>query len=140
MGRVVGVDVGSVRIGVAVSDPARTVATPLATVPAQPREAALAAVADAARRYDAVAVVVGLPLELSGVEGHAARRIRAWTELLGARLVCPVHFWDERLTSVSAERTLIEAKVGRAQRKRVIDQAAATMILQGWLDLHGRQG
>lgn len=127
-------DVGSKRIGVAVSDPTGRIATPVETVEAHPRSAAIKRIVALATDYEVDTLVYGLPLTLDGTEGGAVRRTRAFVRGIRERL--PVTFveWDERLTSVAAERALIEADVRRKQRKAVIDQVAATMILQGYLD------
>lgn len=136
-----GVDVGSVRVGVAVSDPGGVLATPVRTVartepgPAGPQDADVAEVAAIAAERGAVLVVVGLPRSLSGVEGPAAERARQYALALAVRLApVPVRLVDERLTSVDAHRALRESGVtGRAQRA-VVDQAAAVLILQSALD------
>lgn len=134
MSRVLAIDVGSVRIGVAVGDRAAGIATPLETVPGRPTSAAVARIAALLAEQRATELVVGLPLELDGTEGRAVRRMRAFVAALQQHVDLPVHEWDERFTSVAAERSLLEADVRRAKRKEVIDQVAATMILQGYLD------
>jgi len=134
-----GVDVGDVRIGVARSDADATVATPLETVPAGAgsvdRVVALAA------ECDALEVVVGLPRSLSGQEGPAARRVRAYARDLAAALAPrPVRLVDERFSTVAAERTLRErGRRGRRQRA-VVDQQAAVVILQTALDTERTRG
>ncbi|MGD0320768.1 MAG: Holliday junction resolvase RuvX [Acidimicrobiales bacterium] len=138
--RVLGVDLGERRIGVAVSDGAGLVASPRCTIhrsgdPAADRaEVAAIAVEIGARR-----VVVGLPVSLDGRRGPAARsagqEASALAELLEPQGV-DVETFDERLTTVSAERRLVEAGRGGAARRRVIDQAAAAVMLQAWLDAH----
>lgn len=134
MARVLGLDVGSRRIGVAVGDPSGRIATPVETVSAHPRSAAIQRIVALAEEYEVSAVVYGLPLTLDGAEGGAVRRTRAFVDGVRERVDCEFVEWDERLTSVAAERALIEADVRRKQRKEVIDQVAATMILQGYLD------
>jgi putative Holliday junction resolvase len=127
----IGVDVGSVRVGVAVSDPDGILATPVATLD---RAASLDAVAVLVAERDAVEVVVGHPVHLSGAAGTSARDAEQWAEALCARVAVPVRLVDERLTTVTATRTLAERGVrGKAQRA-VIDQAAAVAILQSALD------
>ena len=139
MGRVLGVDLGSRRIGLAVSDPSGTLASPLAVLERTgDREADHRAILDAAREAEASTVVVGLPRSLSGREGPAARDARAEVaelrELADEGLV--VELYDERFTTVTAERSLVEAGVRRDARKRVVDKVAAAVMLQGWLERH----
>jgi putative Holliday junction resolvase len=78
-------------------------------------------------------LVVGLPLDMRGTEGAAAVRVRAFGERVAAHLALPLEFWDERFTTVAAERTLLEADVSRRRRREVVDKVAATLILQGYL-------
>lgn len=139
----VGVDVGKVRIGLAVSDPDGLLATPVRTVaratkPGDDRD--LAEIADVVREYDAVEVVVGLPVSLAGLERQAAGEVRQFAERL-ARIVAPVPLCltDERMSTVVATRRLSERGVRGRRRRTVVDQAAAVEILQGWLDAHRRQ-
>ncbi|MDE9366067.1 Holliday junction resolvase RuvX [Luteipulveratus sp. YIM 133132] len=137
-----GVDVGSVRVGLAASDPGGVLATPVATLVREPsRHGDIREVAQAARGREAIEVVVGLPRSLSGDEGPAAQEARAWAKLLQAELPgVPVRLVDERLTTVDAHRSLRESGVsGREQRSRV-DQQAAVLILQVALDSERRSG
>jgi putative Holliday junction resolvase len=134
-GRRLGIDVGAVRVGVALSDPDGLLATPLATVP---RDVAggtdLTTIAGLAVEHDAVGVVVGLPRTLAGREGPAAEAAREFGAALAGRVAVPVEFVDERLTTVVATRQMRESgRKGRRQRA-VVDQVAAVAILQGWLD------
>lgn len=131
-----GVDVGSVRVGVAVSDPAGVLATPLVTLA---RDAATGAdldqLAELVRERSAVEVVVGLPRSLSGRSGPAARAAQEYAAALGERIApVPVRLTDERLTTVSAARSLTDRGISSRRQRRIVDQAAATLILQGWLD------
>jgi putative Holliday junction resolvase len=131
-----GVDVGSVRVGVAKSDPNGLLATPLITLRRQPRtDRDLDELAGLVREHDAVGVVIGLPRTLAGREGIAAATARDYGALLQARISpTRIVFMDERLTTVTAGRTLTDGGIrGRAQRA-VIDQVAAVLILQLWLD------
>jgi putative holliday junction resolvase len=132
-GRVLGLDLGQARIGVSISDDRRTVAVPLGTIhTGAPQDVkALAAIV---RDHDVVEIVVGLPVSMSGREGEAAGLARAFAKTLESYLNVPVHLHDERLTTVEAERALRERGVGRRTRREVVDQAAATLILQAWLD------
>ena len=132
-----GVDVGSVRVGLAASDPSGLLASPVETVPRDVTDARtdLARIAALARDLDAVEVVVGLPRHLSGAEGEAAALARAYASDV-ARLVdpVPVRLVDERLTTVESHRRLRESGVAGRSQRSVVDQAAAVLILQSALD------
>ncbi|MEU2031898.1 Holliday junction resolvase RuvX [Nocardia amamiensis] len=140
-GRRIGVDVGSVRIGVAACDPDGILATPVETVPRakqRDREAPapdIGRIAEIVREYEAVEVIVGLPRTLRGEKGTAATLATAFAERLRAAVApVPVRLSDERLTTVSAARALRDSGVRARGQRQVIDQAAAVSILQGWLD------
>lgn len=135
--RVLGVDVGTVRAGLAVSDPDAVVATPLETIDAggEPDELA-ARVAEVARRHACGVVVVGLPKGMSGRDTASTTRARAVAHALQQRQLT-VELWDERLSTAEAERVLLQAGRRRSQRRDERDQVAATIILQGWLQAHG---
>jgi len=135
-----GVDVGTVRVGVAVSDPSGALATPLVTLARdEPTGRDLAELAALVRERAAVGVVVGLPVTLRGQEGASARMARDYAAALAA-LIEPVRveLCDERLTTVSAQRALAERGVRGKPRRAVIDQAAAVVLLQHWLDSRRR--
>jgi putative Holliday junction resolvase len=134
-GRRLALDLGEARIGVALSDPLGIVAHPLAAVPRLGLRQDLANLGQLVAEYEIGQVIVGLPLHLSGEEGGQARDARRFAELLREH-VAPVGviLWDERLTTVQAERVLIAADVRRRRRRRVIDGIAATLILQSFLD------
>jgi len=132
-GRRLGVDVGAVRIGVAVCDPDGLLATPVETVRAGDGD--LARIAELADEYGVVEAVVGLPRSLSGAEGAAAGKARVFAEkLLGKIQPIPVRLVDERLTTVTATRGLRESGVRGRKSRAVVDQAAAVVILQNALD------
>jgi putative Holliday junction resolvase len=134
-----GVDVGDVRIGVAVCDPSGLIASPVETVPAG--SGSLARLAELAADHEAVEVVVGLPRSMSGGEGPAARKIRTYAVALSRLLQgLPVRLVDERLSTVSAERTLRERGRRGARRRAVVDQVAAVVILQSALDAERTSG
>lgn len=141
----VGVDVGAVRVGVAVSDPDGILATPLATLARDARAdvavpSDMAQIAAAVREYDAVEVVVGLPVTLAGVEGLAAGQARAYAERLREFVApVPVRLADERMSTAAATRRLSERGVRGKRRRAVVDQAAAVEILQSWLDTQRRR-
>jgi putative Holliday junction resolvase len=134
--RALGLDVGSSTIGLAVSDELGIAAHPHAVLARKGTAADVAAVVAALAHLAAVAVVVGIPYELSGREGPRARRVRVFVDALRAALPAGVelHEQDERFTTAEAERVLVAADVSRARRREVIDQQAAALILQGWLD------
>jgi putative Holliday junction resolvase len=142
----IGVDVGQVRVGVAVSDPDGILATPLVTLrrdlsrkpDSLPTD--ISDIAQIARDRAAVGIVVGLPVRLSGDEGPAAAGARAYAELL-SEAVAPVPIWlsDERMSTVVASRRLAERGVKGKRQRAVVDQAAAVEILQRWLEAHRRQ-
>jgi putative Holliday junction resolvase len=131
-----GVDVGSVRVGVARSDRDGILATPVVTLRRDTKAGAdLEALAALVAEHEVVEVLVGLPRSLSGREGPAATAARAYADRLAVRIApVPVRLVDERLTTVSAERTLAERGVRGRARRRVVDQAAAVVILQAALD------
>jgi putative Holliday junction resolvase len=145
-GRRVGIDVGSVRVGVAASDPSALLATPVRTVAraaedpeATPRD--LEEIAELVRELEAVEVVVGLPRSLSGAEGHAAATARTYAGRLAVRIApVPVRLVDERNTTVDAHRQLRASGVGARAQRAVVDQAAAVLILQAALDAERSSG
>lgn len=136
-GRVLALDVGKARIGVAVSDPEGRVALPAGTIRVAGGPQDLRAVAALVERYDVAEVVVGHPLAMSGARGSAAREAERFVEGLRRVLRVPVRLHDERLTTVQAERDLLAAGASRRSRSRSVDQAAATIILQSYLDRRG---
>jgi putative holliday junction resolvase len=134
-GRRLGVDVGSVRIGVAASDPDGILATPVETVRRDRSGKHLRRLAELAAELEAVEVVVGLPRTLANRTGPSAQDAIELAETLARRIApTPVRLADERLTTVSAQRSLRAAGVRARQQRAVIDQAAAVAILQSWLD------
>ncbi len=138
-GRRIGIDVGSVRIGVASSDPDGVLATPVETVPRSkvkgPDAPDVVRVAEIIAEYEAVEVVIGLPRTLRGERGSAVDAAERFGRSLHRRLAgVPIRMADERLTTVSASRALRESGVRAKDQRSVIDQAAAVAILQGWLD------
>ncbi|MCZ6600958.1 MAG: Holliday junction resolvase RuvX [Acidobacteria bacterium] len=139
-GRVLALDLGARRIGVAVSDPLRIIAQGLPTLEASGRKVALAALARLVEEQGVTRIVVGLPLRLSGEEGPEALAARTFAADLTRRLDLPVELWDERLTTVQAERTLLEGNMRRDRRRQERDRLAAILILQGWLDAHAVSG
>lgn len=134
--RCLGLDVGTKTIGIALSDALGMAAHPLLVLPRAGTKLDVAAVEALVDEHEVVAVVVGLPLELSGKVGHRARRVQVLINALSEKFAgrVPVHEWDERFSTSAVERVLIDADMSRAKRKKVIDKQAAAYILQGWLD------
>ena len=134
-GRAIGLDLGSKRIGVAVSDSDRTVATPIEVV-TRSRDATRdrVRIGEIVREWEATTVVVGLPLSLSGQVGPAARAALTEVDALRATLGVHVETYDERLSTVTAERSLMEQSLRAPARRRVVDKVAAAVMLQAWLD------
>jgi putative Holliday junction resolvase len=132
--RLLGLDVGDVRIGVALSDETATIASGLPTLTRVGPRKDVKAVAALVREHGVEEVVVGLPRRLDGTVGPQAEKVQAFAADLRSSLRLPVHEWDERFTSVEATRTLIEGGVRRRDRKHSVDKVAAVLILQGFLD------
>jgi putative Holliday junction resolvase len=132
--RVIAVDLGARRIGVAVTDTMRLAAHPHATLARRGGERDLRAIAAIVRELDAERVVLGLPLSPEGEEGPAAKSARAFAARLRAALEVPVELIDERFSTVEAEEVLLEADLSRAKRRQMIDRIAAAVILRRWLD------
>jgi putative Holliday junction resolvase len=135
-GRVLALDVGTRRLGVAVSDPTGTLASPLVTLQRGTVEADAAALARLVTEHEATLIVAGLPVALNGREELAARTVRDYLAALTPHLPPHVTFElsDERMTTVVAQRSLAAAGMPGRRRKDVVDQLAASVILQGWLD------
>ena len=136
-GRVLGLDLGDARIGVAISDPERRVAVPHGTIHVGQPPGELKAVAALVRELLASAVVVGHPRSMSGASGPKAQQAEAFAEALRAVVPVPVELQDERLSTVEADRSLREAGLDGRRRRTVVDEAAATVILNAWLDARG---
>jgi len=132
--RVLAVDPGSKRVGLAVSDPTGTIAQALATVPAEPRETLVSRLAKIAGEQEAGAIVVGLPRRMDGSYGPEAKAARELASELRHASRLRVELVDERLTTAAAERSLLEGGVRRKARRASIDRVAATLLLQSHLD------
>ena len=135
-GRVLGIDPGERRVGVAISDPGRVIASPLEVID-QRRTDVGDRVAELCREHEVTTVVVGLPVGLAGTEGAAAARARELGARVTASIGRDVVYWDERFTTVTAEASLLEAGMRREQRRDRRDMVAAAVILQSYLD-HAR--
>lgn len=133
-GRVLAIDLGTVRVGLALSDPLRMTGQPFGRILRRSLRRDLHALAEIAAANDVAVIVVGHPLLMSGEAGASAKESEAFAEKLRAEVPCPVVLWDERLTTVQAQRALIEGNVSRKNRRGVVDAAAAALLLQSWLD------
>ncbi|CEP67288.1 Resolvase, holliday junction-type, YqgF-like [Moorella glycerini] len=138
--RIMGLDVGSKTIGVAVSDPLGWTAQGVTTIRRKSKAADVDALKQLVARYGVEEVVVGLPRNMNGTFGPRAEEARAFAARLEAELGLPVHLYDERLTTVAADKILLEADLSRRRRRAVVDQVAASIILQGYLDRRGQNG
>lgn len=139
--RVLGLDLGSRRIGVAVSDRSGTIATPLTVLTrGRAQSEDHRRIAELVAEEEAEAVVVGLPLNMDGSEGRSARSARAECARLATVVSVPVVLHDERLTTVEADRVLMEARMRAEARRRLVDKVAAAVMLQSWLDSRRIQG
>jgi len=134
MKRALGIDHGDARIGVAISDDLGMLAHPLETIHIKEVADPVARIAELVASRDIGQIVLGLPRNMDGSYGPASAKVRAFAEILHAACGCPVKLWDERLTSVAAQRSLHEAGRKVKDSREVIDQVAAQLILQGWLD------
>jgi putative holliday junction resolvase len=134
--RLLALDLGSKRIGVAVSDELGWTAQGLTVLERRGGGKDFAAIADLVRQHQATGVVVGLPINMDGSEGPAAAAARRFGEALAKHLALPVHLWDERLTSWEAEGILREAEVTPRKRRLLVDKLAATLILKSYLEAH----
>jgi putative Holliday junction resolvase len=134
MTRLLGIDIGTRRVGVALSDPTGAIAQSLTVLPRRSWEQILGAIAALIREHGVGTVVVGLPVQLDGVEGEAAAGARKFAERLRAVVEVPVLLEDERLSTAEAERVMLEADVRRSARRARRDAVAAALILQRHLD------
>jgi putative Holliday junction resolvase len=133
-GRLMGVDLGSKTIGLALSDVERRIATPLETIRRTKFTADARRLVDLLEKFDVAAMVIGLPLNMDGSEGPRVQSTRAFVRALGPLTSRPIVYWDERLSTAAVTRELISQNASRARRAEVIDRMAAAYILQGALD------
>ena len=136
--RLLGLDVGSKTVGLALSDVSRMVASPMETIRRTKFTAATERLAELIGDYDVAGLVVGLPINMDGTEGPRCQSVRQFAANLLLVIDMPVAFWDERLSTAAVTRTLLEADVSRARRSQVVDKMAAAYILQGALDFLSR--
>jgi putative Holliday junction resolvase len=138
--RALGIDHGDARIGLAISDELGMLAHPLETIHLKEVADPFARIAAIVTRDKIGQIVLGLPRNMDGTYGPAAEKVRAFADKLRATCPCPVKLWDERLTSIAAQRSLHEAGRNVKNSRAVIDQVAAQLILQGWLDSQAMLG
>lgn len=135
--RIMGLDVGSKTIGVAMSDPMGWIAQGVKTIQRGPTDVDCRDLKKMVEEYEVKKIIVGLPLNMNGTEGPQVANIRRFVEEMQKIITdIPVEFLDERLSTVAAERSLLEADLSRAKRKEVINHMAAAFVLQGYLDAH----
>ena len=134
MARVLGIDYGERRIGLALSDPTGTVATPLRVIQVQNPGGVVRDILACVQEYKVDRLVVGLPLRMDGSRGPAAEKAQAFADRLQETSPVPVVFWDERFSTVTAQQALIEGGTRRNKRKEVVDKLAAQILLQHYLD------
>jgi len=133
-GRILGLDVGSRRIGMAVTDPLGITAQGIDTLQRRNKRHDWAALERVIQQYGVREIVVGLPLRMSGMEGTQAEKMQIFADELRKRFRLPVHLWDERLTSAEANRLLRETDLSIERRAKAVDRMAAVLILQGWME------
>jgi len=131
--RVLGLDVGSKTIGMAVSDPLGITAQGLTTMRRQNKRLDFGQLEKVIREYNVIEIVVGYPLRMSGAEGTQSEKMQVFAEELRKRFRLPVHLWDERLTSAEANRLLRSTELSIEKRAKAVDRMAAVLILQGWM-------
>ncbi|HEX9097016.1 MAG TPA: Holliday junction resolvase RuvX [Candidatus Dormibacteraeota bacterium] len=138
--RILAIDPGTVRLGLALSDPSGTIAQPLTVLARRSEPEDLKALVELAERHDVGMIVIGLPRLMDGRLDSAAQQAQAFGAQVAQATGRPVAYWDERLTSVAAERYLIEQGKRRSKRRQEIDRMAATLLLQGYLDYRAGRG
>ncbi len=134
MGRILALDVGEKRVGLAISDPLGCCAQPLMVLPRRPHGAFLAALGDLARDYEVSLVLLGLPRRTNGEKGPEAQRVLALAREIKVKLSLDCDTWDEWFSTVAAERVLLEGGLKRSQRRQVVDKTAAALILDAYLN------
>ena len=132
--RILALDHGTKRIGLAVSDETKTIASPLGFLPAHPLPDFLLRLAEIIQQKGIELIVVGMPRNMDGTYGPAAAKVEEFLGALREAVAIPIRTWDERLTSAQANRFLIAADVRRSKRKEKVDQTAAAILLQSYLD------
>ena len=132
--RVLAIDHGTKRMGIALSDPSGTIAQPLEFIAAEPFSAFLTRLKEILREKEVELILVGMPRNMDGSYGPAAAKVQEFIAVLKENIATPIKIWDERLTSAQANRFLLQANVRRNERKEKVDKAAAAILLQSFLD------
>lgn len=132
--RILGLDLGQKTIGVAISDPLGFTAQGIKTIRRKNKEEDIKELREICSEYQVELILVGLPKNMDGSLGFASERIMEFSKIIEENLAIKIEFWDERLTTVAANRAMLEADLSRAKRKKIVDKVAATYILQGYLD------
>ena len=132
--RILAIDHGTKRMGIAVSDPLKMIAQPLEFIPSEPYDRFLERLKTILAEKEVELIVIGVPRNMDGTYGPAAQKVQEFIATLKETITVPIKSWDERLTTVQANRFLIEADVRRAKRKEKVDQTAAAILLQSYLD------
>lgn len=136
--RILGLDLGSKTIGVAVSDPLGFTAQGLTTIRRTNREKDIQEIKKFCDEYNVEIIVIGLPKNMNGTIGPSGEFAMAFGKLIEEELKVEIKFWDERLTTVAAHKAMLEADLSRSKRKKIVDKVASTYILQGYLDMISR--
>jgi len=132
--RILAIDHGSKRIGIAISDELKLIAQPLEFIPAEPFADVLSRLKELVREKEVALILVGMPRNMDGSYGPAALKVQEFVAVLKEAIATPIRLWDERLTSAQANRYLIEGNVRRDKRKEKVDMMAAALLLQNYLD------
>ena len=133
--RILALDHGTKRIGVAVSDETKTIAQPLEYIPAEPFADFLARLKKILAEKEVDCILIGMPRNMDGSYGPAAQKVEAFVAVIKSAITVPIKLWDERLTSTMANRALIQGNVRREKRKEKVDAMAAAILLQSYLDM-----
>lgn len=137
--RILGLDVGSKTIGVAISDPLGWTAQGITTIKRTKKEQDIEEIRKICKEYSVESIVVGLPKNMNGTIGDSGEKVIEFSEKIKEVLGLKVEMWDERLTTVAAHKAMLEADLSRAKRKKIVDKIAAIYILQGYLDRLGNK-
>lgn len=137
--RIIGLDVGDKTIGVAVSDQLNLVAQGLGVIHRSNDEMDINKLKELIEKYEVDRIVIGLPKNMNGTLGSQSRKVKEFGDIIKQNLKIDIEYWDERLSTVAAEKVLIKGDVSRKKRKEVIDKLAAVIILQGYLDAYSKE-
>ncbi|WP_147564489.1 Holliday junction resolvase RuvX [Clostridium tyrobutyricum] len=132
--RILGLDIGDRTIGVAVCDPLGITAQGITTIRRKNEDVDIEKLKDICNKYDVESIVSGLPKNMNGTLGPQSKKVIEFCKIIEERIKLPIKMWDERLTTVAANRAMLEADLSRKKRKKIVDKMAATYILQGYLD------